>query len=144
MTHGDEKRLPSFLPLTRVSSAGSDALKSGRTLAQPTSQDVPATDARPRFRSRAGRTGLGEGLPAGTGGRFQANVTYVKIVLMKQPTKRRLGRPAHRDDPPKLFSTTIPTSIYEALDELSRKHGRPKSELLTDAIRAYARRFEGE
>jgi len=58
----------------------------------------------------------------------------------EQPKKR--GRPAHKEDPPKLFSTTIPISVYEALVALSERQERPKSEILADAIRAYARRFD--
>jgi hypothetical protein len=55
------------------------------------------------------------------------------------PRPRR-GRPPHREDPPKLFSTTIPISVYALLDDISARQGRPKSEVLTDAIRAYGRR----
>jgi hypothetical protein len=67
-------------------------------------------------------------------------MTYVKLVSMKHAAKRRMGRPRHADDPPKLFSTTIPTSVYELLCEVAEIQRRPKSEVLTDAIRAYARR----
>ena len=61
---------------------------------------------------------------------------------MKRRTATRRGRPAHADDPPKLFSTTIPTSVYELLCEVAEIQRRPKSEILTDAIRAYARRTD--
>jgi hypothetical protein len=52
-----------------------------------------------------------------------------------------MGRPRHDDDPPKLFSTTIPSSIYRLLVDLSARHRRTKSAILTEALRAYARRF---
>jgi hypothetical protein len=52
--------------------------------------------------------------------------------------KRKRGRPKHATDPPKLFSTTIPMSVYGLLQELSERLERPKSEVLTEAIRAYA------
>jgi hypothetical protein len=59
---------------------------------------------------------------------------------MKRKSKPRIGRPPHTDDPPQLFSTTIPESVYGLLRELSEKQNRPKSEILSDALRAYARR----
>jgi hypothetical protein len=59
---------------------------------------------------------------------------------MKRSKTKRRGRPAHADDPPKLFSTTIPTSVYGLLCDVSETQRRPKSEVLADAIRAYARR----
>jgi len=40
-----------------------------------------------------------------------------------------------------LLSTSIPTSVDAILRELSDKQGRPRSELLADAIRAYARKY---
>jgi hypothetical protein len=58
-----------------------------------------------------------------------------------KPTKQKRGRPAHTDDPPVLLSTTIPTSIDRLLRDLSTRIGRPRSELVADAVRAYARRF---
>jgi len=64
--------------------------------------------------------------------------------VKKGEAKSRRGRPRHSDDPPKLFSTTIPESVYKVLDGLARSQGRPKSEILADAIRAYARRFESK
>jgi hypothetical protein len=57
------------------------------------------------------------------------------------PTKRKAGRPPHVDDPPVLLSTSIPTSVDRTLRELSAVLGRPRSELLADAIRAYARKY---
>jgi hypothetical protein len=60
-------------------------------------------------------------------------------MAAKRVSKR--GRPAHKDDPPVLLSTSIPASADKMLRELSDQIGRPRSELLADAIRAYARRF---
>ena len=60
---------------------------------------------------------------------------------MPRTPRPRRGRPPHREDPPKLFSTTIPTSVYALLSAISTRQGRPKSEVLTDAIRGYSRRF---
>jgi predicted DNA-binding protein len=40
-----------------------------------------------------------------------------------------------------MVGTTVPTSIYQLLADLSQRLGRPRSEILADAIRAYARRF---
>jgi metal-responsive CopG/Arc/MetJ family transcriptional regulator len=40
-----------------------------------------------------------------------------------------------------MVGTTIPTSIHTLLDELSQRLQRPRSEVLADAIKAYARRF---
>ena len=61
---------------------------------------------------------------------------------MPRTTRPRRGRPPHWDDPPKLFSTTIPSSVYALLCEISERQRRAKSEILTDAIRGYARRFD--
>jgi hypothetical protein len=55
--------------------------------------------------------------------------------------RRRRGRPANLD-PPKLFSTTLPSTVYETLSKLSEAQHRTKSEILTDALHAYARRFK--
>jgi hypothetical protein len=52
-----------------------------------------------------------------------------------------MGRPPHLDDPPVLLSTTIPTSVDALLRELSAATGRPRSELLTEAVRIMARRY---
>lgn len=60
---------------------------------------------------------------------------------MIRPVRPKLGRPAHADDPPVLLSTSIPSSVDGTLRDLSAKLGRPRSELLADAIRAYARRY---
>jgi hypothetical protein len=60
---------------------------------------------------------------------------------MKNGTKQKRGRPAHSDDPPVLLSTSIPASADRLLRELSNRLERPRSELLADAIRAYARRY---
>jgi hypothetical protein len=60
---------------------------------------------------------------------------------MKKKPQRTRGRPAHRDDPPKLFSTTIPESVYTLLSAIATMQNRPKSEVLTDALRAYGRRI---
>jgi hypothetical protein len=40
-----------------------------------------------------------------------------------------------------MVGTTIPTSVDRLLKDLSSRLSRPRSELLADAIRAYARRF---
>jgi hypothetical protein len=53
----------------------------------------------------------------------------------------RRGRPPHADDPPVFLGTTIPTSVDKLIREISATLGRPKSEILADAIRGYARRF---
>jgi hypothetical protein len=58
----------------------------------------------------------------------------------KRAKRRRRGRPANLD-PPKLFSTTLPSIVYDMLSKLSTAQHRTKSEILTDAIQAYARRF---
>lgn len=53
------------------------------------------------------------------------------------------GRPKHADKPYPFF-TTIPTSVHELLCDLSEVQHRTKSEILTDALRAYARRFSDQ
>jgi hypothetical protein len=60
---------------------------------------------------------------------------------MKKRSASRRGRPPHRDDPPKLFATTLPESVHNLLDDLSKVQRRPKSEIITDAVRAYSRRI---
>jgi len=60
---------------------------------------------------------------------------------MKNAPKPSRGRPPHTDDPPVLLSTSIPTSVDLLLRELAEKLSRPRSELLAEAIRAYARRY---
>jgi predicted DNA-binding protein len=59
----------------------------------------------------------------------------------RRAKRRGRGRPANLD-PPKLFSTTLPSTIYETLSKLAEAQHRTKSEILTDAIQAYARRFK--
>jgi hypothetical protein len=59
---------------------------------------------------------------------------------VRTPRAKR-GRPAHRDDPPILLSTTIPSSIDRLLREISERLQRPRSELLSEAVRALARRY---
>ena len=59
----------------------------------------------------------------------------------KRTKPRGRGRPPNLD-PPKLFSTTLPESVYELLCDLADAQHRTKSEILTDALKAYARRFE--
>jgi len=59
------------------------------------------------------------------------------VATAKRP---KLGRPKNID-PPKLFSTTLPTTTYRLLSALSEAQHRTKSEVLTDALRAYSRRF---
>ena len=63
---------------------------------------------------------------------------------MKRIVKVKRGRPRHIDDPAHQFSTTIPDSVRQLLSDLSEALKRPKSEILTDAIRAYARRFSNK
>jgi len=52
--------------------------------------------------------------------------------------KRKRGRPAHKD-PPVRFHTSIPTSANKLLRALSQALDRPFSEVLAEAITAYAR-----
>jgi len=59
----------------------------------------------------------------------------------KRAKKPARGRPKNAD-PPKLFSTTLPESVYDLLTALSEHQHRTKSEVLTDALKGYARRFE--
>jgi Ribbon-helix-helix protein, copG family len=54
--------------------------------------------------------------------------------------KRGPGRPKHKDDPPVILATTIPKSLDRALREHAKVTGRPRSEHLADAIRAYLKR----
>ena len=58
----------------------------------------------------------------------------------KRVKPRGRGRPANLDKP-HLFSTTLPESVYTLLSDLAEAQHRTKSEILTDAVRAYARRF---
>ena len=60
----------------------------------------------------------------------------------KSPSKRQ-GRPKNLDTP-KLFSTTLPTTVYELLSDIALLQRRTKSEILSDAIKAYARRFKDD
>jgi hypothetical protein len=61
--------------------------------------------------------------------------------LSAVPKKRGPGRPPHAD-PPRLFSTNIPTSLYERVDRWSKATGQPKSVHLEAALRAYLGRHE--
>jgi hypothetical protein len=61
-------------------------------------------------------------------------------MLLVVAKKRGPGRPKHKDDPPVILATTIPKSLDRALREHARVTGRPRSEHLADAIRAYLRR----
>jgi hypothetical protein len=59
---------------------------------------------------------------------------------VKRAKPRGRGRPPNIDKA-KLFSTTLPISVHKLLESLSEAQHRTKSEILTDAVRAYARRF---
>jgi len=58
-------------------------------------------------------------------------------MLLVVAKKRGPGRPKHKDDPPVILATTIPKSLDRALREHAKVTGRPRSEHLADAIRAY-------
>jgi metal-responsive CopG/Arc/MetJ family transcriptional regulator len=60
--------------------------------------------------------------------------------LKRAKGAKRRGRPKNIDEAI-LFSTTLPKSVLELLDKLSKLQHRTKSEILSDAVRAYARRF---
>lgn len=67
---------------------------------------------------------------------------YVTMSAMKSAARLTgRGRPRNPDRP-KLFSTTLPTSVYTLLVDLADLQHRTKSEILADALKAYARRFE--
>jgi len=61
-------------------------------------------------------------------------------MLARMAKKRGRGRPKHTDDPPVILATTIPKSLDRALREHARVTGRPRSEHLAEAIRAYLNR----
>lgn len=80
-------------------------------------------------------------------GAIRLILTYVNIstcdtlrfmASAKQVSRR--GRPPNLD-PPRLFSTNLPESVYGLLSRLAEAQHRTKSEVLSDALRAYARRF---
>jgi hypothetical protein len=54
--------------------------------------------------------------------------------------KRRRGRPRHLD-PPKLLATNLPISVYSLLSDLAAALRRTKSQILTEAIQAYAAKY---
>ena len=60
---------------------------------------------------------------------------------MPTAVRKRRGRPPHTDDPPVFLGTTVPTSIDRLLRNLADRQEQPRSKILADAIRAYARRF---
>ena len=74
--------------------------------------------------------------PGGLTSRMMFRVTEKSAAKRNRP-----GRPAHSDDPPKIFSTTLPESVHELLSDIAKRQKRPKSEILAEAVRAYARRF---
>jgi len=59
---------------------------------------------------------------------------------MAKTPRRRLGHPPHTDDPPIFFGTTIPTSTHKLIVELSEELSRTRSQIIAEAILAYARR----
>ena len=54
--------------------------------------------------------------------------------------KRGPGRPRHLD-PPKMLATNLPTSVYSLLSDLAAALRRTKSQVLTEAIQAYAAKY---
>ena len=60
------------------------------------------------------------------------------VQRMKGHQPPRPGRPPHKDDPPEMVGTTVPKSVNRLLKQLSTTLDRPKSEVLAEAIRAYA------
>jgi hypothetical protein len=69
------------------------------------------------------------------------NACGILYGLMSSPKRSRRGRPAHSDDPPVLLATTVPQSVDRVLRELSAKTGRPRSELLSEAVQTLTRRY---
>jgi hypothetical protein len=53
---------------------------------------------------------------------------------------RAQGRPRHLD-PPKLLATTLPLSVYRLLDDLAEALRRTKSQILVEALQAYAAKY---
>jgi hypothetical protein len=49
-----------------------------------------------------------------------------------------MGRPAHTDDPPMPFATTLSQSTITLLNELHEAIGRPRSEIIAKALQLYA------
>jgi hypothetical protein len=64
-------------------------------------------------------------------------------MLFVVAKKRGPGRPKHKGDPPVVLATTIPKSLDRALREHAKATGRPRSEHLAAAIRAYLRKSSG-
>ena len=61
-------------------------------------------------------------------------------MLSAVAKKRGPGRPKHTDDPPVILATNIPKSLDRVLREHAKATGRPRSELLAEAIRAYLKK----
>jgi hypothetical protein len=57
--------------------------------------------------------------------------------MTRKPRKTR-GRPAHIDDPPQPFATTLSESTINTLNRLHQQLGRPRSEIIAKALALYA------
>jgi hypothetical protein len=57
---------------------------------------------------------------------------------MPAKTRTRKGRPAHTDDPPVPFATTLPKSVVRTLNALHDQVKRPRSEIIAKALQLYA------
>ena len=71
-------------------------------------------------------------------GSINGNISAVKSIKRAKP--KGPGRPPNLDKAI-IFSTTLPESILKLLDAIAEGQRRTKSEIIADAIRAYARRF---
>src|SRR5216684_1860030 len=69
--------------------------------------------------ARRPRRGRGPSLGAACLRHFPIGHSAVTLSAMTRTPRARLGRPPHTDDPPHLFSTTIPESVYGMLCALS-------------------------
>jgi hypothetical protein len=57
---------------------------------------------------------------------------------MTRKKRESRGRPAHADDPPQPFATTLSRSVLQILNHLHDTLGRPRSEIIAKALNLYA------
>lgn len=75
------------------------------------------------------------------------NITMVNMLRSNIMKRSKASKPRGRGRPKNidtatLFSTTLPESVLDLLQKLSEAQHRTKSEIITDAVRGYARRFQ--
>ena len=65
----------------------------------------------------------------------ESGAARVSVQVLGDAFRQAVRGPKHADDPPVKLMTTVPESVSELLDSLKQRLGRPRSEIIADAVR---------